>query len=367
MKICLITLDYEGGMIHYSSNLANALSKKNEVYMIVPDKVDPNRFDKNINIFYIPWPDRILSMKSLRFDILIRYILDIRPDVVHITIKHPWVITLISFLKIKKFPIVSTLHDIKKHVGDWDSYLWILSLNILKKFSDIIIVHGDSLKKELISEGIHENKIKVIPHGDYEFFTRFNKKNIDEENSILLFGRILKYKGLEYLLRSIPIIIREIPDIKITIAGKGDLSDYTELIEKNSPYLKIYNTFIKDQNVAELFQRSKLVVLPYIEASQSGIIHIAYAFRKPVIATNVGALPEVVDSGKTGLLIPPKDVDALAQAIIKLLKNDKLRNEMGENAYKKMKNEMSWDKIAEKTIDVYKEAIKLYDHKINDI
>ena len=106
-----------------------------------------------------------------------------------------------------------------------------------------------------------------------------------------------------------------------------------------------------------------MVVLPYIEASQSGIIPIAYAFKKPVVVTNVGSIPEVVDDGITGFIVPPKDPDALASAITKLLRDDKLRKEMGESAYRKMEEELSWDKIADKTIEVYREMVNQHKSK----
>ena len=108
---------------------------------------------------------------------------------------------------------------------------------------------------------------------------------------------------------------------------------------------------------------SGIIVLPYTEASQTGIIPIAYSFKKPVILTNVGGLPESVDDGKTGFVVPPRNEKALADAIIKLLKDVKLRKQMGENAYKKMKEELSWDVIAEKTIEVYKVAINEHKNK----
>jgi glycosyltransferase involved in cell wall biosynthesis len=97
--------------------------------------------------------------------------------------------------------------------------------------------------------------------------------------------------------------------------------------------------------------------LPYIEASQSGVIPTAYGFKKPVVVTSAGSIPEIVDDGITGFIVPPKDVNALAEAIIKLLKDRELRRKMGENAYKKLKKDLSWDNIAEKTIQVYKETI----------
>jgi glycosyltransferase involved in cell wall biosynthesis len=93
------------------------------------------------------------------------------------------------------------------------------------------------------------------------------------------------------------------------------------------------------------------------------VISSAYGFKKPVVATDVGSIPEIVDDGVTGFIVPPKNPEALAEAIIKLLKDEKLRKQMGENAYKKLKTDLSWDNIAEKTIEVYREAIN--EHKNN--
>ena len=81
--------------------------------------------------------------------------------------------------------------------------------------------------------------------------------------------------------------------------------------------------------MGELFQRASIVVLPYIEGSQTGIIPIAYSFKKPVIATNVGSISEVVEDGVTGFIVPPRDSHALADAIIKILKDDDLRKRDG--------------------------------------
>ena len=106
-----------------------------------------------------------------------------------------------------------------------------------------------------------------------------------------------------------------------------------------------------------------MVVLPYVEATQSAVIPIAYVFGKPVVVTNVGALSEVVEQGKTGFIVPPKDEKLLAEAVIKLLKNDKLRKEMGKNAYKFAMTELSLDKIANMTIEVYKKAIRSFEEK----
>jgi glycosyltransferase involved in cell wall biosynthesis len=101
------------------------------------------------------------------------------------------------------------------------------------------------------------------------------------------------------------------------------------------------------------------VVLPYIDASQSGIIPLAYSFKKPVVVTDVGSIPESVDDGVTGFIVPPKDPAALAEAILKLLEDEKLRRTMGENGYRKLKSELSIDIAAKEILKVYIKALEI--------
>jgi glycosyltransferase involved in cell wall biosynthesis len=341
-------------MIHYLSQLANGLVRKNNsVFVVLPKRTVRNDyFDEDISQLYVPLSTKV-SINWLRFNSLIKVIKKLDPDIIHITTEHPSIIPTLFILK-KNYPSIVTIHDVKPHVGSLD-FFHFLRL-ILRQQVNEIIVHGERLKDDLMKHcKLPNSKIAVIPHGDYSFFTKYKKDNVEEKSTILFFGRIKRYKGLEYLIRAEPVITKDFSDIKIIIAGKGNFPEYKKI--KNNANFEVFNEFIPDEKVAELFQKAKVVVLPYIEASQSGIIPIAYAFKKPVVATNVGAIQEVVEQGKTGFLVPQRDEKALADAIIKLLKDDNLRKKMGENAYIKMKEELSWDKISEKTIEIYKEAI----------
>ena len=202
-------------------------------------------------------------------------------------------------------------------------------------------------------------QVEVIPHGEFSIYKNFLKRNVFvNENEILFFGRIYKYKGLEYLIRSEPLISKEIPDLKITIAGRGEnFKKYLKLII-NKDKFTIMNRYISNEETAELFQRCKIVVLPYTGASQSGVVPIAYAFNKPVVATSVGSLGEVVYDGATGFLVPPRDCKALADAVVKILKDKELYKNMSLNAHDKALNELSWDRIADKTISFYEKLLK---------
>lgn len=361
MRICIICLEFSGGMIHYASQLANSLSKNNEVYMITSECIEDIRyFEKSVNVLCVPMPPKNRnSLKWFRIDIITGMLRDIKPDVIHITNHNPLLIPISFYLR--RYPIVFTCHDTRRHPGDTFyflyPYVFSLSLWVMMRLADKIIVHGKELKEQMVNENVSGSKIEVIPHGDYSFFTRYGKDGVKEENAVLFFGRIVRYKGIEYLIRAEPLITEKFPNVKVVIAGRGDFSEYEDLIEHKKNF-EIINEYIPDEKVAELFQKSRIVVLPYIEASQSGIIPIAYAFKKPVVVTDVGSIPEVVDNGITGLIVPPKDPEALADAILQLLKDEKTRKKMGENGYDKMKEELTWDKIAEKTIKVYQNIIR---------
>ena len=361
MKVLFFIIDDNGGIFHYTSMLANAVSDKVEVTIVAPKNCKLGNISQNVQIERVLETPVGFNLKKILFSCGNMSIVNkIHPDVIHITTAYPLTNFILRFFF--KYPIVITVHDPISHKGEtrnnWRSFLANMSEKLLLSRCDRMIVHGNILKQDMIiNNRTFTNKISVIPHGDYSFFTKYKENKESIKNSILFFGRIVDYKGLNYLIRSIPLIVKEIPDVKLTIAGEGDISKYKESIKKNIDHIIVKNSYISDKDVATLFESTQLLILPYIEATQSGPLHIACAFKKPVVATNVGALQETVENGQTGIIVPHSNVNALAEAIIGLLKNDKLRYNMGENAYKKMKEDMSWDKIANDTIDVYKKVI----------
>jgi len=145
--------------------------------------------------------------------------------------------------------------------------------------------------------------------------------------------------------------------VKIVIAGLGDDMDHYRQMMVHPEKFIIYNEYIPNERVPEMFRRASIVVLPYIEATQSGVIPMAYTFARPVVATTVGSLPEIVDDGHTGLLVPPRDAQALADAIIRLLQDKPLRQQMGVNGHHKINTECAPDTVARQTLEVYQRAI----------
>ena len=344
--------------IEYTIPLANALAKTDEVLMIVWENLAKNHIhligkDVMLELLDKP-PGKSLKNRSMIKE-TVRLIKAFSPDVVHIQSQYTWL--LLGLSSLKDFPIVFTVHDPKPHLGREQIHYKYVTKRCLK-YAKKVIVHGSRLKEIMIKEyDLDREKLYVVPHGNFSYYSKENPSRFKEvKNSVLYFGRIWEYKGLEHLINAEPLVSKKIPDVKIVIAGNGDFSRYRPMIN-NADRFEIINEFIPNDKVSELFQKASIVVLPYIEASQSGIVPVAYSFKKPVIATDVGSLPEVVDDGKTGIVVPPADHKALARAIIHLLSNDDLREDMGKNALSKAENELSWDSIAKQTLGIYKEML----------
>ncbi len=268
----------------------------------------------------------------------------------------------------KRFPLVLTVHDPFQHYG-FSSYR-VAAMDIMQKIfvkkAKKIIVHGKTLKKDFMKRypWKKDEDIIIIPHGNFLIYRDWDRheskatRNSSVKN-ILFFGGRRPNKGIEYLIKAEPIISEKIDNYKIIIAGPGEdggIDQYQKYIINPSRF-KWVDEFVPTEDVPKYFNDASIVVLPYITATQTGVIPLAYSFGKPVVATNVGAIPEVVEDGKTGVLIEAKNEKALASAIIRLLSDDDQLRKMGENALQYCKQNLSWASIAKKTINIYSELI----------
>ena len=176
-------------------------------------------------------------------------------------------------------------------------------------------------------------KNKVLPHPIYSNFGLPVEKNeaksflkINDERIILFFGFIRDYKGLDILLESMKILQDKI-NIKLMVAGEfySDKDKYLKLIDELGikDNLLLYTDFIPTSEVKYYFSAADCVILPYRDATQSGIVQIAMNFRKPVIAANVGGLGEVINNGESGFIVEKENPALLAEAILKFYSDNK--------------------------------------------
>ncbi len=145
---------------------------------------------------------------------------------------------------------------------------------------------------------------------------------IDTDEVLLFFGYVRKYKGLDVLLEAMPHIVAQRPNAKLLIVGEfyDSESKYRELIKQHGleHNTVVVSEFVPNEEVGLYYSMADTVVLPYKEATQSGILNIAYAFAKPVVVTDVGGLKEFVDD-RTGVVVPPENPQALAEAVSEIL------------------------------------------------
>jgi starch synthase len=282
-------------------------------------------------------------------------------DVAHILVGggELWAAVLACLLR--DLPVVSTMIIPKPNIGEYPPAFMVSAINRLLTYgSDVIVVNGKD-HEPLVQTvyGVPSDRIHYVPLGPRTAFLRWSSSQVPEEpGTVLFFGRINQHKGLEYLVRAQPIIARQIPQARIVIAGHGkDLERCLEMIDDHAGF-EIHDGFVPGNAAPGFFQRASVVAMPYISATTSGILMTAYVFAKAVVATCVGSLPEYVQDGVTGLLVPPADVEQLANAIVRLLLDHGLRQRMGQNA-KRWADELQ-SEIAVQTLNAYERAISMH-------
>lgn len=354
MRIAIIHLGRKGAGPVYTLEMARALQKSGHeviyyasAYVENRKHVDRETFKKR---FFETYTSRLSYMTSIVFRLGIRKVIqsiqEDNPDVVYSTMNDLW--QPFIFPALSRFVRVKTIHDVGIHEGNdsWFNKWWNgTAFQNAEKF----VVLSKKFVPKLQQKGIPKNDITVIPHAGFDFYVSNNVEIVKGSNKqLLFFGRIDKYKGIKVLLDAMPIILKSFPDLQLTIAGNGDMSEYSKRIESVKKNINVINRWIKDEEVAEIVEPADVVILPYTHATQSGVIPLAYAFSKPVIATNVGGLDEQVVDGETGYVVPSHNPQAIANAVISIYsKKDKPR-EMGEKAHQYMTENLTWDSSAKR-------------------
>lgn len=254
--------------------------------------------------------------------------------------------------------MVLTVHDPFPHTGEISArkmFNYKMAMQSVHKF---VLLNNKQKDKFCETYRVDSKQILINRLGVYDNIRTFISSKVPSyTHNVLFFGRISPYKGIEYLCEAMMKVREQVADATMTIAGGGKMYFDIEPYQKQD-WVKVINRYVGMEELAGLLQNCALSVCPYTDATQSGVIMTSYSLCKPVVATNVGGLGEMVENGKTGLLVLPKDVEALANAIIALLKDDAKREKMADN----IRNDYfvgvkSWKVIAEKYIEFYKTVL----------
>lgn len=264
---------------------------------------------------------------------LCKFVNGIKPDIIHYNnYAH---LTYFKLLFSKKYPKIITIHDPFTHIGD-ESLRNSMNRFINFRIADKIVILNKTQEKKFIQQTkLKPENILTSSLGPYEYLTSYlNKTKTDVDNgttkihNILFVGRITPYKGVDYLLRAFKKL--QLSNIRLIIAGSGSFNFSVDEY-KTDNRITFINRYITNTEIANLIQSSSFVVCPYIEATQSGVIMSAFGLKKPVIATNVGGLPEMVENNITGLIVDAEDEIALSKAITELILNEDLLQTMSQN------------------------------------
>ncbi|MBI1171376.1 glycosyltransferase [bacterium] len=328
--------------VDYTIAFANSVATRASVVLVVPRA----RFaaltgwlDPAIEVRLIDWPrHRSLGNPGFLWR-LTRLIRRERPDLVHVLSNTVlWLNLAVPFWR--TCPLVTTVHDVHLHPGDRDTAKlpdW--SPRLMVRQSPDIVVHGVALRDAAVKTFAKPaDHVHVLPHPAIWRYAELARAQGMQRGAagaaftVLLFGRIFAYKGLDVLIKAERLLGARIAGLRIVVAGRGDDPGALRAAMGDPARYDIRHRFIEDGEVAQLFLDADLVVLPYREASQSGVIPVAATFGKPVVVTDVGELCATVAPQGLGLVVPPGDAAALSEAMARMAEDAAFRRQCGQNA-----------------------------------
>jgi glycosyltransferase involved in cell wall biosynthesis len=347
----------------YSLQMARAMAVHNKVLLIVDlsnfesEVREPDHLPENLSIAKL---SRKTFAQKLGFVWkVIAKALIFRAEVVHLQEHGLTTSHVASRLLCALFPSVLTVHDPKPHSG-LDALAHSKNarrLNRIHKAVSAFHVHGSACAMMLRDEVKVNNRAVIeTAHGPI-YVPHVNEIATPSPTRILLFGRMQKYKGVEAFIDMAEEVAKEIPSLQAVLAGTGP--EITRLRDriKQSPHLVLIEKFMTPAEVISEFQKAALIVAPYIDATQSGVVAAAFANGRPVLATSVGGLVDSVTSGVNGILVPPQNPQALATEATKILGNHNIQRVLARNALATANGPHSWRSVADALVGAYADLL----------
>lgn len=264
------------------------------------------------------------------------------PDILLDTGSSPWQGIIKKEIHCKTL-LADVIHDVQFHPDRWSKLLNIYNFLYPAK-AEVFIGISEYSYKELSIRFPTARRIKSR-HGIIHTSSQIDLDAIAKNrNRFLFFGRIEKYKGIEVLIDAFRIAKQLNSKISLSIVGDGPIDTKLKKQIKELD-INLVNRWVSDDELTEIIIKHGVMIMPYLSATQSGVAGVAIGNGLPSIATSVGALPEQIVEGKNGLIIPPGDANALAEAMLNISKDYVLAYKMAEEACVIASTVYSWESI----------------------
>jgi starch synthase len=364
LRVVVMALDDGGGMRHYAENLGAAMRGfcEAETVLICHDDGLDHASAAGRWLDRLPKGERLRRMYNPRrarrlADGLLRRC---RPHVVHLSSTVPCGTALARHLQRAGTKVVLTVHDVEPHEEHRSAWSRLHSFAYQRwarpaalRQPDALHVHSELHRADLrrcFGAGIADSAY-VVPHGGgLTDAVRHGSRRPQEldaagvgEGYALFFGRIHPYKGLPVLFDAALRLMERMPDFRLVVAGGGSLPEVPAPLRARSVLI---NRFIADDEIAALVRGARCVVLPYVRATQTGVVPLAAALGRPAIVTTAGSLADLVIDGTTGLVVPAGDAPALADGLERLAGDAERAASMGAAAFAHMHANFAWPAVA---------------------
>ena len=363
IKVALVSVHFA----EYACRLAIALSERCEVLLVLHQDNANAELDQqlgralegsSVNTYYVNKVNGVLECLSCATRIA-QVIRNVHPDIIHCQDSYRDAVVLGLWL-LRIAPRVITIHDPEPHIGG-DSRDQGFRTKVYRAFAHnwptAAIVHGRYLRErlEIVAPSL-KGKVNVVPHGPLGSLGKYNRRE-SRPPRLLFFGRMEVYKGLKGFVDAVIQLNDRGIDVVGVVAGSGpELSKNFKRMEASGHFI-VEEGYISPENIQIKFEDAEAVVLPYLEATQSGVAAMALGFGVPVIATNVGSVCELVHHGVNGLLVESGDAHALELAMESVILDRDLRSRLAAGAEFLRDGSLSWKVVANLTVDVYKAII----------
>lgn len=400
IKICVVEPRGKGGMIHYAYQLCSGFADNGaEVTLITSTTYEldelPHNFKvekkmrlwdtMNTNLPAQTFLGRLIQkaykfirrgFRGFRYITewyrMVRFLPKLRPDFTLFgKIEFPFEAIFLRHLKRKGLVLGDICHEFERRelsrsfIENWYNKQY---NDAFENFSTLFFHANNNLERFQELFDISPEKLKIIDHGNENIFIEFAKLSNQPANLrakytlqedaqiVLFFGLLSPSKGIPELIDAFAKVVKKYPKGKLVIAGYPskyvDPQEYKNQVEN----LELQNNIIFDfryipnEVIGELMGLATVVVYPYTSSTQSGALQVAYSFGRPVIVTDVGGLPEVVEHGKSGLIVPPHSSNELASAISSFIEDPKMAESMGTYAKHLSDTRFSWKTITAQII-----------------